>query len=169
MRERAMELLGAGVSQEAVAAALGCTASYISQLMADGEFAKAVATLRFQQLQLHTARDGKYDTLEDKLLERMENVLPLMLKPNDILRGIQVVNAAKRRGSAAQELPVGQHAQVVLQMPVKLVQQFITNVQNQVIAVAGQELVTASPQQLLRSVGAPDERSEQKQIAAVES
>lgn len=166
MRDRALELLGAGVSQEATASALGVSASYISQLMAEEEFAKAVAELRFTQLNNHTKRDNKYDAIEDKLLTRMEQSLPLMIKPNEILRAIQVVNAAKRRGSQAQELPVGQHAQVVLSMPVKLVQKFTTNIMNQVISVEDKELITISPQQLLKRVGVSDEV---KQLAEADS
>lgn len=166
MKDRALELLGAGVSQEAVASALGVTAGYISQLMADGEFAKQVAEKRFEQLHQHTKRDNKYDAIEDRLLERMEQSLPLMIKPNEILRAIQVVNAAKRRGSQAQELPVGQHAQVVLNMPIKLVQKFATNILNQVIAVEGKDLITIPPQELLKKVGATDER---KQLTATAS
>lgn len=163
MRDRALELLGAGVSQEATASALGVTASYISQLMAEEEFAKQVAEMRFTQLHAHTKRDNKYDGIEDKLLDRMEQSLPLMIKPNEILRALQVVNAAKRRGSQAQELPVGQHAQVVLNMPVKLVQKFVTNIQNQVIAVEGKDLITIPPQELLKKVGV----HENKQLTAV--
>jgi transcriptional regulator with XRE-family HTH domain len=159
-----LELLGAGVSQEAVASALGVTASYISQLMADKDFAQQVADKRFTQLHQHTVRDNKYDTIEDRLLERMEQSLPMMIKPNEILRAIQVVNAAKRRGSQAQELPVGQHAQVVLNIPIKLVQKFTTNILNQVITVEGKDLITMPPQTLLKKVGATDER---QQLTAV--
>lgn len=158
MRDRALELLGAGVSQEATASALGVTASYISQLMADAEFARQVAEMRFKQLHAHTKRDNKYDALEDKLLDRMEQSLPMMLKPNEILRAMQVVNAAKRRGSQAQELPVGQHAQVVLNMPVKLVQKFATNILNQVITVEGKDLITIPPQELLKKLGVTDDK-----------
>lgn len=160
MKDRALELLGAGVSQEAVASALGVTASYVSQLMADKDFALKVAEMRFEQLHQHTVRDNKYDTIEDKLLIRMEQALPLMIKPNEILRAIQVVNAAKRRGSQAQELPVGQHAQVVLNMPIKLVQKFTTNILNQVIAVEGRDLITIPPQELLKKVGVTDDRNQ---------
>lgn len=164
MKDRVMELLGAGVSQEATASALGVSASYISQLMADEQFSKGVAELRFKQLQAHTVRDNRYDELEDKLLTRMEQSLPMMIKPNEILRAMQVVNAAKRRGSHAVELPTGQHQQVVLNMPVKLVQKFTTNINNQVIAVEGQDLITVSPQQLLQKIGVNHELPQLAQV-----
>lgn len=156
MRDKAVELLGAGVSQEATAAALGVSPSYISQLMTEAEFSKQVVELRFKQLQHHTQRDNKYDTIEDKLLTKMEQSVPLMLRPSEILRALQVVNAAKRRGTQAQELPAGQHAQVVLNMPVRLVQHFTTNILNQVTEVEGEAMITIQPQQLLKQIGATD-------------
>jgi len=45
--DRALQLLGNGVPAESVAAALGVTASRISQLLADPIFSEQVTTLRF--------------------------------------------------------------------------------------------------------------------------
>ena len=65
--ERALALLGSGVSPTAVAASLGITDSRISQLLSDENFAAEVATLRYQNLQKHNARDSAYDSLEDEV------------------------------------------------------------------------------------------------------
>lgn len=154
MKERILEMLGNGVPQVAVAAALGVSESYISQLMGDPEFAEEVALRRFQQLQAHTARDSKYDSIEDKLLEKLEHALPQLMKPGEITGVLKVINAAKRRGVVQQELPVGQSQTVVLNIPQVLVNKFSTNIQQQVIEVAGKPLLTIPAEQLLKKVGA---------------
>ena len=68
VEERALHLLGSGVPADSVASALGVTPSRISQLLAEDSFSKKVAALRYDSLQKHNRRDGKYDSLEDTLL-----------------------------------------------------------------------------------------------------
>lgn len=139
---RILTLLGAGVSPSHVAASLGCTESYISQLMSSEEFKSEVTTLRFENLQKHNERDSKYDSLEDKLLEKLEDNLPLMHRPMEILKSIQIVNAAKRRGTSTPEAILEKQAVVQLVMPSVVVQKFTTNIQNQVIQTGNQQLLT---------------------------
>jgi hypothetical protein len=149
---RALNLLGTGIAPEQVAAALGLSPSRISQLLSDAEFAEKVATLRYENLSKHNARDASYDALEDDLLERMKNCLPMMYKPNEILNAIRIINAAKRRGQSAPESITQQHTHITLTMPVSIVQKFQTNINNQVVAVSGQELLTIQSSELLKQV-----------------
>lgn len=145
-RERALKLLGDGIGNEIVAMAVGVSVSMISQYCADPEFAKSVAELRYKNLSKHTERDGKYDELEDRLLERMETLLPMMYKSSEVLKALQVVNMAKRRGVVTPESMIDQKEVVTLTMPQVVLnqfnQQFITNINNQVIKAGDQELVT---------------------------
>lgn len=155
--ERALSLLGSGVAAEAVASALGVTPSYISQLLSDENFAAQVSQLRFETLSKHNERDSKYDTLEDKLLGKLENTVGLLMRPMDILRAIKVVNEAKRRGQSSEDSIVNQHNLVSINMPVQVVQQFTTNIHNQVIAAGEQTLVTVPSGELADKLGAkPD-------------
>lgn len=149
---RALELLGSGVSAADVARALAVTPGRISQLLANTEFAAAVIQLKFDALQEHGARDSKYDNLEDKLLEKLERVLPMMLKPKDILNALKAVNAAKRRGVAATEHVVSQQNVVALVLPTIVAQTFTTNINNQVIKVGDVDLLTLSSNSLLEQV-----------------
>src|SRR4051812_22331572 len=97
--ERALKLLGSGIGPEVVASACGVSASRISQLLAEPEFLGKVAELRFNNLQKHNETDATYDDIETKLLGHLKQVLPLIaMKPNELLRAISVINAAKRRG-----------------------------------------------------------------------
>lgn len=146
VEERALKLLGDGLAPEIVAMAVGVTASRISQLISDPDFASRVSDLRYKNLSKHAERDEKYDNIEDKLLDRMELMLPMMFKPTEVLRALTAVNMAKRRAPAVPESMIGQKEVVTLTMPQVVLnqfnQQFITNVNNQVIKAGDQELVT---------------------------
>lgn len=157
MKERILEMLGAGTPQVAVSAALGVSESYISQLMKEPEFAAAVAEKRYAQLHAHTERDLTYDSLEDDLLKKLKQALPQLIRPAEITAVLKVINAAKRRGAQHTELPTGTSQQVVLNIPTVLVNKFSTNIQKQVVEVAGTPLITINPEQLLKTVGAKNE------------
>lgn len=146
---RALALLGTGLGPEVVASALGVSISRISQLLSEETFAAEVATLRFQNLSKHNERDTKYDQMEDDLLERLKDCLPLMVRPMEILKAIQVINAAKRRGASAPEQIVHQNNVVNLVMPVQVIQKFTTNVHNQVVQTGTQSLNTLQSGSLL--------------------
>ncbi len=140
--ERALQLLGSGLGAEVVASACGVTVTRISQLLSEPEFASEVSELRFNSLQKHNVRDDKYDAMEDTLLERMKDLLPLMMRPMEILKAISVINSAKRRG-ADSTVPVNQaNAVVTLIMPTKIVQNFTVNINNQVTKAGSQDLLT---------------------------
>lgn len=170
--KRALELLGTGgVSQEQVAAALGVTASYISQLMSQEEFAEAVTSARFIALQSHSERDSRYDKVEDALLEKLETTLPLMHKPLEIARTLQIINGAKRRGAGSPDAGVQKQTVITLVLPTQIIDRFSskTNLSNQVLEVNGQQLLTIQSSTLLdiskESRVAKGETHEQQSIA----
>lgn len=145
---RALQLLGQGIGPEQVASAVGLSTSRISQLLSDPEFAAQVAELRFNNLQKHNERDNRYDELEDKLLEKMKNCIPLMYKPQEVLRAIQVINAAKRRGVSAPDHITQQTTVVSLQMPVQVINQYKLDSNKQVLEAGQQTLLTAQSSHL---------------------
>lgn len=153
-QDRALEFLGLGYSQERVAQVIGVTPSAVSQLMANEDFREAVRERRTEQLRQQTELDRRYDTLEGKLLKKLEQAVPLMAigKTRDILDAIKVVNGAKRRG--AEVAPTTEAAKtVVLNMPVQILQHFTSaEVQklpnNQIVKAGSQDLLTLTPQAL---------------------
>lgn len=150
--ERALVLLGQGVIPEQVAAASGLSASRISQLLSQEHFAARVAELRFEALAKHNDRDAAYDALEDELIERMKDCLPLMVRPHEILKAIQVINQAKRRGSSAPNSITEQSTVIQLILPTQVLTQFSLNQANQVVSVEGavsQDLLTIQSGSLL--------------------
>ena len=142
LEERAAALLGSGLTATTVAASLGCSDSYLSQLLSREDFAARVASLRYETLAKHNERDSTYDSLEDSLLQKLTDSLPLMYRPMEILKSIQIVNAAKRRGTSTPEAILEKQQIVSLTMPVQIIQRFTTNIQNQVIQAGSQELLT---------------------------
>jgi hypothetical protein len=139
---RALVLLGQGIAPEVVANSLGITASRISQLLSDEQFAARVAELRFENLAKHNKRDNEYDSIEDELLDKLRDCLPLMHRPMEILKSIQVINAAKRRGSSTPESITAKQQVIQLTVPVQILQNFQTNLQGQVTKAGEQELIT---------------------------
>lgn len=149
MEQRAIQLLGSGLNSITVATAVGVSDARIAQLLGMEDFAAEVTALRFQNLQKHNVIDNEYDEIEGKLLSSLKEQLPMIMRPSDILRALQVVNNAKRRGQAAPENIQQQNTVVNLLMPVAITQQFTTNVNNQVIVAAGQTLETMQSSSLL--------------------
>ena len=153
MREQLKALLGNGVSPSQAAAAVGCQPSYVSQLLAETDFATEVANLRVNKLQEATQRDSNYDKLEDKLLAKLEDLLPFMVRPADVLKALVAVNAAKRRGAAAEDASkAGVTNIVVLQLPQAVKAAFVQNDRREVIEVEGRPLVTIDGQSLLQNL-----------------
>ena len=151
---RALSLLGQGLGPEVVAAAVGVTTSRISQLLSDPKFAAEVAELRYENLAKHNTRDNAYDSLEDTLLERLKDLLPLMMRPMEILKAIQVINAAKRRGTSAPESITNQQTVVQLVMPTQIIQSFTTNINNQVVKAGEQDLITVQSSNMTKLLAA---------------
>ena len=145
---RALQLLGQGIGPEQTASAVGLSVSRISQLLSDPEFAAQVAELRFNNLQKHNERDSHYDAMEDKLLKKLENCLAFMHKPMEILRAIQIINQAKRRGASAPDHITQQQTVISLTMPVTVVNQFKLDGNRQVLEAGQQTLVTAQSSHL---------------------
>lgn len=154
--QRIKELLGSGLSNDAVSTAVGCDPSYISQLMSDPRFAEDVVALRTQALQANTKRDLKIDTIEDKLIDKLDAAVDMVYKPGDLVKCFAIVNAAKRRGVPQNESLVLNQKIVNLNIPVQVVQNFITNVNNEVIESEGQTLVTMPAADLIKTLTSKD-------------
>ena len=148
VEQRALELLGSGVGSEAVAAAVGVTPGYISQLLSNEDFAAAVSSRRCDSLAANN------DSIEDKLLVKLEKSLPLMIRPMEITKALHAVNSCKRRGQASTDTTPNKQVIVQLVVPTQIAQKFTTNVNNQVVKAGDQELLTISSAVLLKQTEA---------------
>lgn len=152
-KQQIKSLLKEGIPASQVALAVNVEPSYISQLMLEEEFSREVIEARYAALRSFTARDNKYDSIEDRLLLKLEEQLPLMMNPDRILRAIAIINNAKRRG-VANDQPMAQATQVInLTLPTVIVNRYKTNTNNEVIDVNGEALIGMPAERLLEQVG----------------
>ena len=85
--------------------------------------------------------------MEDDLLDKMKDLIPLMFKPFEVLKAIQVINQAKRRGASSPDAITAQQTVVQLIMPTQIFNSFTKqdltlNINNQVIKAGQQDLIT---------------------------
>ena len=162
IKGKILTMLGNGLSNEIVSTAVGVSPSYISQLLSEEAFAMQVTELRFQNLQKHTERDNSYDSIEDALIEKMRDLLPMMYRPMEVLRAIQVINAAKRRGASAPEQMTINNTVINLNLPKHQMQKIIQNSQGQVVQAGNQVLLTMSSNSLLNTIAQKTEPKTQQ-------
>lgn len=143
-KEKALELLGAGIASSLVAQSIGVSEGYVSQLLADEEFLKQVVERKFQHLQKHNARDASYDDAEDTVLKNLKSQLGMVFDPMKLAKILQVLNAAKRRGAASPDAVTQQSTVITLIMPTKIVERFsvVKDIDNRIIEAGDQKLVT---------------------------
>lgn len=139
---QALDLLGAGCSTSQTANALGVSESLISQFLAQEHFSKAVAERRFSSLLKHNKRDDALDALEDALIKKLENIIPFMHKPQEIIHAFTRINQAKRRGSSAPEAVSTSQQVIQLTLPIQILAQITVDARNQVVKAGQQELLT---------------------------
>lgn len=152
-KDQLKSLLGNGVPAAQAAKAVGCSAAYVAELMAEAGFSEEVATMRVGKLHAATERDAKYDAIEDKLLGNLETMAPLMLQPAMLLKAITVVNGAKRRGVTDAETVAAQKATVVvLHLPEVLRHRYKLNPNNEIIEVDGRTLLTIDSNAILANL-----------------
>lgn len=148
METRAIALLTAGVPTGKVAEALGVTPARVSQMMEEQSFKEQLAESKFAHLNRHNEADAKLDSLEAKVVEKLEAVVELVHNPMQLTRVFSALNAAKRRGASnLADLPDA-GAIVQLNMPTKVVNNFQVNINNQVVRVGGEDLITMQPHAL---------------------
>lgn len=147
-QERARELLGeSGLPAHVVAATLGVTPGYISQLLADANFAYDVQTLRFKRTQSYAKRDEKIEAIEDKLLEKIATSVKFANKLPELTKAFQVMNAAKRRGTVdVNDSGLTTGVTITLTMPKTTVNtyQVRLDVNNNVVEAGSQSMHTAT-------------------------
>jgi hypothetical protein len=143
-RDKAAGLLSKGVSPSQVALALGVTPAVISQYLADPGFSQRVAGARQAVLQSSIARDEKADSLESKLLDKIEMLVPASFKLGEVLNAYKVLNARKRFSDPSQAIDSGAGAPMVtLNLPQTAVNVFVQkDLTGQIISVGSQTLVT---------------------------
>lgn len=148
MESRAIALLTANIPAVKVAEALNVTPARISQMLESQEFKEALAEARFAHLNRHNEADAKLDQLESTCVEKLSNVLELVHNPMQLTKIFTALNGAKRRGVSTLADTPDSSTIVSLTMPTKVVNNFQVNINNQVVRVGNEDLVTIQHQAL---------------------
>lgn len=153
-RDQIASLLGNGLSPETVASAVGCTPSYISQLLAEDEFRDLVTSRRVVAITARGDRDDKIDNIEDMLIEQLHDVVKAkaFYKPRDLLTAMSIINKAVRRGPQQSQVADQVRPVVNITLPVAIQQRFVMTPNNEVVAVGEQTLVTMQAGTLLNNL-----------------
>lgn len=152
--ERVIEAMGKGLSAEKAALALGISPSTISSILSSELVSSKIQEARFTNLQKHNAQDDLADRVEQKVLKRLDETIAMEFNPVKLAGIYARVNSAKRRGQSAPESLLSSKETVSIRLPQVTINNFTTNIQNQVVQVGSQELVTIQSGSLLKQVSA---------------
>lgn len=148
LEERAVALLASGIVPSKVAEICDVDPSRISQLMDSPAFKAQLGEAKFEQATKYTSIDQKLNNLEETVIDGLTNTIGMVMDPLKLARVLQVVNGAKRRGTALLGDGLDHVPVVSLTMPVKVVNNFVVNQVNQVVKAGGEDLVTIQPSQM---------------------
>lgn len=98
MKDRILYYLAAGLSAAETARLVGCSASYVSQLLQDDSFKKSLADkIKDAPVKEEDSIDTKYTSMEMTILHHMKEALPNAELPHLSQALREVSNAAERR------------------------------------------------------------------------
>lgn len=145
-KQAVVRYLAQGIPTEQIAAAVGCDASYISQLKADPDVQAQVVAHSAES----TVRDANFDDAveeaEELALERIKKSLPFA-NLGQSLAAFRVLNSARRRkdGPAVSSAVT---VNVTLTLPASALPRYVTNASNEIVEVEGRTLVSATPRSI---------------------
>ena len=146
-KEHAIQLLAQGIPTSQVAAAVGVSDSYISQLKADEEVQRQIA----ERQAAHSIADSNFDdTLEraeSLALEKIEKNLPFA-NMGQALSAFRILNSARRRKDDLVQKDTAISVTVNLTLPANNIPRYITNSANEIIEVEGKTMISASAKTL---------------------
>ena len=146
-KEHAIQLLAQGIPTSQVAAAVGVSDSYISQLKADEEVQRAIS----EKQAAHSIADSNFDdTLEraeSLALEKIEKNLPFA-NMGQALAAFRILNGARRRKDEVLQKDTAISVTVNLTLPANNIPRYITNQANEIIEVEGKTMLSASAKTL---------------------
>lgn len=151
---RIMKLLGHGLTDAEASRAVGCDASYISQLKAEDDFMIQVNELITQNFEQDTKIAKNYREIEEKMSERLLGNTAHLFDTDKILRTLKFVAEQNRKvtpsnGSNGSGPNGGNHLDVaILVLPSQVAAQFVKNPMGEVVSIDGTALVTLPSAQM---------------------
>ena len=155
-KEQIIALAESGIAHSLIAKRTGVSESYISQVLSEDSIRAKTIQAQLAVLDERTARDAKYDAIEDALLEKTAEIVPNLYKPQDIIKVLMMINKAERRGASSQQLAElansRQDSVVPLELPERIRTKIIKSHTKEVISVNGRGLITKDSRTLLQEI-----------------
>ena len=155
-KEQIIAMAESGISHTMIASRVGVSESYISQVLSEDSIRARTIQAQLAVLDERTARDAKYDAIEDALLEKTSQIVPNLYKPQDIIKVLMMINKAERRGASSQQLAElansRQDSVVPLELPERIRTKIIKSHTKEVISVNGRGLITKDSRTLLQEI-----------------
>lgn len=143
MKDRIIELLGRGIQAPAVALAVGCDESFISQIMSAPENVERVQALKAANFEKFTDLDDTLDQAEGLALSRVAQLIPFASRLGEAVAAYRVLNSAKRKtGGAADAITMSPSTIVNINLPESARVAMTMDANRQVIEVDGRPLLT---------------------------
>ena len=147
-KDQIIELLAQGIPTSQIAAAVGCTDAYVSQLKADPEVQTELAKLRVAGSAEDARFDATLERAETLALNKIETNLPFA-NMGQALAAFKILNSARRRKDGFQQVDSGATTiNVNLTIPSIAIPRYTVNAQSEIIDVAGQTMLTMAPKSL---------------------
>lgn len=153
------------VGTDYIAAAVGCDASYISQLREDPEVL-ALMQEKASELSLEDANfDKKLNDTQAEALRIISDRLPFA-NLNVALNVFRTLNGAKKRTAEA-ATDGSNHLHVHLTLPAAIAMKYLKDDSNQIIEVEGRTMVTATPKSIDELLAARNDPKHGKNVPQV--
>lgn len=152
MREQIIEMLSNGIPATAVAAAVGCDDSYVSQICAEEGVAEQIAANKAARFSSYIEHDKNTDSAEELALEKVKQLIPFITKPAEAALVYKTLNTATRRTTGAAQATPQTAAVVNIHLPAAAAVQFQLNGERQVIDINGRSMVTMQAKTLVEQV-----------------
>jgi transcriptional regulator with XRE-family HTH domain len=149
MQEAIISYLAQGLTQSQVADIVGCSPSYISQLMAQDNVKERIQELKEEKAEEEekvkvSKLEKKYLTLEERLIQRVENDMPFA-EYKELLMLMQILH--RRKGPLIPQQSVTNNTlNVTLQVPQAAVPELVLNDRKEVIGLGDSSLAPMGAQ-----------------------
>ena len=146
-QEKVVDLLASGLSTSAIAEALGCSQSYISQLQSQDSIAEAVQAKKVAKTAKAIETETKLTDIKQVLVNRLSELAPYMTKPMEVVRVLEVVDNMERKSAMRPAQSTGNQI-VQLVLPKQSHVRFTLSAQNEVIEVEGRPMASLPAPQI---------------------
>lgn len=147
-RQQIIELLAQNIPTSQIAAAVGCTDSYVSQLRSDPEIQTELAKLGVEATAKDVAFDKTLERAEELALSKIEKNLPFA-NMQQALAAFKILNGARKRKDAFTQIDMGATTiNVNLTLPAHAIPKYTINAKAEIIEVEGQTMLSATAKSL---------------------